>query len=678
MPKFLKLCLALFAVLILFNPAKSEAATLSVNPVAGTFNLDGTFSASIYLDTNGKTINLFDIFLQFPPDKLQVISPAVGKSIASIWTTPPTVDNANGVIHLQGGIPKGINTNSGLITSITFRVRRVGEAAVKFGEDSKVLLNDGKGTVSLTNTINAIYSLTLPPPAGPYVISKTHPDQTRWYSFEDVALSWPYDPDVSFYSYVLSSNPAEIPDEIPEGNKNSVGYSKVKSGTHYFHIRSKRGNFWGGTTHFAINIDKAPPAEFSIEVLPSTRTTSRNLVVNFLSTDKDSGMDHYEYKLVPLTNVAEAAQIVKESFFIEASSPIGLTSLRPGSYDLVVRAYDKTGNFSDERVRISIEQAIVRFVNGEGLRVGGVFTIPWPVIWAMGAVVLLLLMYTGLKFREWHRGIERRKSFDEMPEEIISMVDELKKYREKYGKVMMLLLAIGSMLTFMPSSARAEIASMPSPYVSIVSDDLTNNEVLYIGGKTARANETVIVYIQRLETGETFIERVNSDEKGDWFYSHGSFLFAGRYDLWVQSEFNNVKSPPSARFEVAVAKEAFQLGASRISEQTLYLSTIILFFLIAVILFAYNIFHYLQGRKKHKLFLGHVKNIEASVTRGFAVLKRDIEAEIGLFRKNKADGELSSEEKKKEAELLRDFNWIHELVGKEIWEMKSGEHEIGK
>ena len=59
-----------------------------------------------------------------------------------------------------------------------------------------------------------------------------------------------------------------------------------------------------------------------------------------------------------------------------------------------------------------------------------------------------------------------------------------------------------------------------------------------------------------------------------------------------------------------------------------------------------------------------------SILRGFAVLRRDIEAELEVIKKAKLGKELSAEEKKREEELLRDLNWAERYIGKEIWDVR--------
>ena len=183
-----RILFAIFFGVILILPGRVEAATLSLSPSSGTFSVGSTFDASLLLDTNGKSINAIAVSLSFQPDMLQVVSPSTGQSVVGVWTAAPKYNNSTGRIDLQGGIPNGITASSALITTLTFRVKSVGEALIKFLDGSKVLLNDGLGTNALTQTGNAFYQLKLPPPAGPTLNSETNPDQATWYPSRTVSF----------------------------------------------------------------------------------------------------------------------------------------------------------------------------------------------------------------------------------------------------------------------------------------------------------------------------------------------------------------------------------------------------------------------------------------------------------------------------------------------------------
>ena len=123
-------------------PQVGQAASLLVSPSAGTFTVGSTFDVSVFIDTEGKSMNTIKASMNFSPDKLQLVSPSVGKSIIEVWTAPPKFNNQTGIVDLQGGIPGGINVKNGLVTTVTFRVKSVGSAIFKFLDDSRVLLND--------------------------------------------------------------------------------------------------------------------------------------------------------------------------------------------------------------------------------------------------------------------------------------------------------------------------------------------------------------------------------------------------------------------------------------------------------------------------------------------------------------------------------------------------------
>jgi len=663
--------------------AKDAPASLFVSPSSATFTTGSTFTISVFVNTAGQSINAIQADIRFPPNKLQVVSHSGGKSIIGVWVAQPSYDNRLGTIKFQGAIPSpGINTTSGLIAEITFRVISTGTAIVKFEDTSKILLNDGKGTDVLGQTTGGVYQLVLPPPAGPTVSSPTHPDQEKWYANRSVTLIWGTDEAVEGYSYELSDRPIDIPDDTSEGFKTVQTYQNVPDGIHYFHIKSIRNGSWGGVSHFAVRIDGSPPARFKIDVSPGENTVVKKPVISFETTDAHSGVEHYETKIVPLTPISEKLESKDETteyFFTEQHSPY-TPELAVGEYDILVRAYDFAGNYTEEVQRISILPAVLWSLQARGIQIGTVL-VPWVFILSIAGVLVLISLAFAWHFIRWHRGVDLRHRKMELPPEIKEKLDELKMLREKYKGLMPILFAFFFSTCFLtiaaipaysapPLDPPEEVIELAPPIVTSVSRNISNKELLYIGGKVAIPKSEVKIFLQNLETGETTSYNVTSDAKGDWFYSHRTFLQSGKYLIWTQTRLQEATSPPSPQIPISVSAAALQFGASRLSYESIYLGAALALFALVVLLGSLSLYHYYHGKKKHNLLLEEIRKSEAMIHRGFAVLKKDIEAELAMVKRARASGTLSEKEKEQEEKILEDLQRIERYIGKELWEIE--------
>jgi len=420
--------------------AKAEGVSLYLSPQTGTFFVGGTFTVSIYVNTKGNEINVVEVDLRFPPEILQVTSPATGESFVSEWLSPPSYSNVWGKITFKGGIPGGIITSAGLISTITFRAKSPGLAKVEFLESSKVLLNDGRGTPVFATTIGGLYEILIPPPEGPSISSPTHPDSDIWYRDNNPSFSWekgegigdelrsssPFaSARVTDFSFSLSQNPQEEPDTISEGDINFKSYTEVSDGIWYFHLRAKKGGVWGKTSHAVIKIDTAPPLEFT----PRVDTYSR--FVYFETKDIHSGVDYFE---LSVRETGEA--LSQQPFFTEAVSPFKIPYEKPGRYSVVVRAFDKAGNWREEEVKFRLINPTFAYIEGKGIQFRGIL-VSWWVIYIIGLALIFgigyLIFYLSLKRRlEFRKGI---KEIEEALTEIRKIEErekELRRLREKF------------------------------------------------------------------------------------------------------------------------------------------------------------------------------------------------------------------------------------------------------
>lgn len=347
--------LSAFLVVLSGLPPSAEAANafLYLSPNQGSFDIGSTFDVSIFIDTGDNNINAIKVDLKFDPRKLQIASPSGGKSFISVWVSQPTYSNIEGFASFQGGLPSpGINTSSGLVSTITFRAITPGQTTVSFQDSSQALLDDGQGTNILDSLGKAVYTLALPAPAGPEIVSPTHPDQNKWFKNNSPTFNWQKEDLVDAFSYQISPNYYNEPDNSSEGDQTSVSFSDLAEGVWYFSLKARKAGVWGGVSRYLVKIDTTPPAEFSLSFDPILRSpvcVSKEPIVRFITTDAVSGIDHYELRHINLTSSEE-----KETFFIEVNTPYRMPSLEFGEHEIIVRAFDAAGNYKDSAQKIEV------------------------------------------------------------------------------------------------------------------------------------------------------------------------------------------------------------------------------------------------------------------------------------------------------------------------------------
>lgn len=386
---------AIFILMVLFltiSPTTAEATNLRLSPSTGKFLVGSTFDLSIVLDTKDVPINFTEVELFFPSDKLQVISPSAKKSIIKFWPTSPEFSNQDGRLYLAGGSPDpGINTSEGVVLAFVFRVISAGEAEVRFGDKTSVLAHDGKGTETLDQTSSAFFQFSSPPPSGPTISSSTHPEQDRWYKDNNPTFVWSKGDNTEAYSFHIDRDPTGIPNMIADSTEATASFTNLENGIWYFHLREKAHEVWGGTSHYVIKIDNQPPASFNINISPARETTNSRPIFRFFTTDLLSGFSHFEMKIIPLSSAKTA-----EALFFKINSPYQTTELKPGRYQVVVRAFDKVGNINDETTIINIASPFFAFVDPHGIDLIFIFA-PWLWIVLFGSIVFVIFLLVGLR-----------------------------------------------------------------------------------------------------------------------------------------------------------------------------------------------------------------------------------------------------------------------------------------
>ncbi len=670
--RYIKFALILFLTATLFPLPNTSAANnpvLFITPNQGSFAVGSTFAVNVAINTKGENVNAFKIKLFFPAERLQIVSSGTGQSIAGVWVRRPTYSNEAGTLELEGAIPSpGVNTDQGIITTITFRVRAIGVAsntAVRFDRSSTVYLNDGSGTELSPVFVDGFYSLVLPPPEGPLVISPTHPDQEKWYALNDTVLRWDGAEGYDDYSFLLSGNPLDLPDNTPDGPGTSTVYKGLADGRHYFHIKALRDGIWGGVTHYGIKTQTGGPADFNIEVLPRSRTSSPNIIFTFETTDRYSGFDHYEAKIIPLNKPLLEGNS-DEALFFEVKSPYVFTPTEHGSYQFIVRAFNKVGNITESSVKVTSVAPFFQFLSVDGIHLGKK-TIPWYIFWPIIAVLMVALFYVARHVFRWHVRIDFvHQNGAVYLEEQHSVIKSLRE-RLGFSKV---IAAILIPLSLLSGSMSASAATLSPPSITSFSENLNNDEIFYVGGRTVTGEEGVVVlFVQSLTSGEIHSYEVPIKQNGDWFYTSNTFLDSGNYILWTQLKLGDVTSPPSSQVQMVISSKAIQIGASRLSYEMLYLILMLLFAVISIGLGVFSYYHWRYGSRKYSSLQKEVREAQDAVRTGFITLHQDINHELQSVHTLRTSQQISPQDEEREKLLLQHLEEVNSHIEREVWDI---------
>lgn len=670
------------AGLFFASAKKVEAASFSLSPTTGTYSVGSTFDVSLILNTEGQSVNTIQVEFIFPADKLQLVSPSTGISIISVYTTAPKFDNVTGKVEIIGGIPDGINVPNGLITKLTFRVKGVGNATLQFAGQSQALLNDGHGTNALYNTSGASYKLELPPQQGPLVSSDTHPDQELWYKNTNVSLQWDIGlPAADNYSFTISDNPSDIPDDVPESNATTTSYKQAPEGINYFHIKAFRDGRWGGVSHYSLKIDSSLPAEFKLDIAPNARTFITNPFIQFNSSDTLSGLDRYEIKIIALKIEGRDKANTGNQLFVDAQSPYQTSDLLQGSYNVIVRAYDKAGNFREVNHKLEITNSVFWFLSQDGISLPFGKQVSWAVVIPVSLFVILLLLVIAYFIRRWYRILHHQVISNHLPETITDQLVELQNYRSKYGKIVAVLFAAIIIGFNIAVPARAQNNAFQNsnsestpPVITSYSANIKDDELFYVSGRTTEPESQVVVHLQSLVDGGAFDFSTQSDKRGDWTYRHSSFLAGGKYIVWAHTKIGEQLSTPSPQVELDVKPIALNWGNSRITYQSLYIGMITALGFITFALLIYILAHAILVRRRRRLFAQNLHMAEESIKRGFYALRNDIEAELQIVKQAQLTEQLSGEQKVRAEQLRQDLKNIEDIVGREVWQVENFEH----
>lgn len=126
------------------NLAKKASIKAELPP---NIKVGETIGVPIFIDTKDETINAAEIYLEFNPEEIEIISVSKDESFFELWITDePKFSNEKGEISFAGGLPTPGLQGKGQVGSIEAKPLKKGTIMLTFDSKTRILRNDGLGT----------------------------------------------------------------------------------------------------------------------------------------------------------------------------------------------------------------------------------------------------------------------------------------------------------------------------------------------------------------------------------------------------------------------------------------------------------------------------------------------------------------------------------------------------
>jgi hypothetical protein len=210
----------------------------------------------------------------------------------------------------------------------------------------------------------------------PELSSTRIPVEDIWYTTNTFDIRWEQKPDME-YSYLLTMDPTQLPDDVPESLIENIQYEGLADGIYYFVLKFRQvGGEWQNVITRRAMIDSSPPQFNDLRIIEKTDSYGLQKNLFYSVIDDTSGVFQVTLK-------------EKEQNQYPISSPWEIEKKWLTGQSLELLATDRAGNIHAQTI---VVPAIV----------------PW---WVWLICLFIIILITGLiMVRLW-----RTRKFSQLP-----------------------------------------------------------------------------------------------------------------------------------------------------------------------------------------------------------------------------------------------------------------------
>jgi hypothetical protein len=351
-----------------------------------------TFSVGIAVEASDMAFNAVSGTLSFPAGSVEVVSLSKASSVISLWVQEPSFSNSGGTVSFEGIVLNpGYKGSNARILTVQFRAKKEGTVPLTFS-GSEVLANDGSGTSILSTAGKGSYTIAakiVPPvkiedeaeeetpatpdtqegtPNAPLVSSDSH-KLGEWSNQTTGDFTFDVGEDITALRLLVDEQSDSVPTVVYQPAISERSIDSLTEGSSYLHVQLRNSDGWGEITHYHLQIDTRQPESLEI-------ASTDNKTFTFTSTDKSSGIDHFE--------VSIDGGAVEKVVATNDSGTYTIPLLAAGRHLLSVKAFDRAGNFiQSAKEFVSVEEPVATGM-------GSVIPLPQGVL-DFGKVTILVL-----------------------------------------------------------------------------------------------------------------------------------------------------------------------------------------------------------------------------------------------------------------------------------------------
>jgi len=370
MKRIILLCIFLFCI-----ATKVQAIELFLWPQNIVVTKDQTFLIDLKV-TSDEPLNALDTAVYWQPKELELLSVNTGGSIFDLWVTD-TKTPGLGNLKIIAGASTPFQGQGGMIASFLFKAKvDLAQVPIYVGEDTKLVRYGGEAELLDVKLLPAKIDILPVNLQAPVLSSTRIPVEDVWYTTNIFDIRWEQKIDME-YSYLLTMDPTQTPDDVPESLIENIQYEGLADGIYYFVLKYRQvGGEWQNVITRRAMIDTTAPQFNDLRIIEKNDSYGLQKNLFYSVIDDASG----------ISQVTLQAQGQNQ---YPISSPWEVEKKWFTSQSLELSAIDRAGNRYTRTIAVSA-------------------LIPW---WVWLICLFIIIFITGLLMvRLW-----RKRKFSQLP-----------------------------------------------------------------------------------------------------------------------------------------------------------------------------------------------------------------------------------------------------------------------